>query len=495
MQDGGGDQLAARRRKLEALGARVGEVYPNDFNPDTTAAALHARYGETGATVLDGAPLGRVAGRILRLRDFGKAAFFDVHDATGRIQVHVRQDHTGADGFEVFRSLDLGDIVGVWGTPTRTRTGELTILADGIRLLAKALRPLPEKWHGLQDVELRYRHRYLDLMVNPEVRAIFATRARIIEAVRTFLSGRGFLEVETPMMQPIPGGAAARPFVTHHHALGIDLYLRVAPELFLKRLVVGGIERVFELNRTFRNEGISTQHNPEFTILELYQAYATFEDLMVLTEDLFVHVAGTVLGTRRVRYGEHEIDLTPPWRRVDLAAMVTEATGLDAAALASEPALRRALDRHGIPLPPRPSVGKLQLSLFEHLVEPTLLQPTFVVRYPVDVSPLARRTSGAPGLVDRFELFIAGLELANAFSELNDPDDQRQRFEAQLKDRQAGDEEAHPMDEDYVQALEYGMPPTAGEGIGIDRLVMLLTNAQSIRDVILFPQLRPERRT
>jgi lysyl-tRNA synthetase class 2 len=476
---------------LDALGAR-GDVYPNDFKPDTTATALHARY-EGGAS-LEGAPVVRVAGRIRRLRDFGKAAFVDVHDASGRVQVHVRRDHTGAEGYEVFRSLDLGDIVGVWGAPTRTRTGELTILADGIRLLAKALRPLPEKWHGLQDVEIRYRRRYLDLMVNPEARSVFVTRARIIDAVRVFLTRRGFLEVETPMMQPVPGGAAARPFVTHHNALGMDLYLRVAPELFLKRLVVGGIERVFELNRTFRNEGISTEHNPEFTILELYQAYATFEDLMVLTEDLFGHVAEAVLGTRRFRYADHEIDLTPPWRRVDLAASVAEATGLDTGALASEAALRQALERHGIPLPPRPTVGKLVLSLFEHLVEPTFVEPTFAVRYPVDVSPLARRTAGQPALVDRFELFIAGRELANAFSELNDPDDQRRRFEEQVKDRQAGDEEAQPMDEDYVEALEYGMPPTAGEGIGIDRLVMLLTNAQSIRDVILFPQLRPERR-
>jgi lysyl-tRNA synthetase class 2 len=331
-------------------------------------------------------------------------------------------------------------------------------------------------------------------MVNPEVRAVFERRARIIEHVRRFLGDRGFLEVETPMMQGIAGGAAARPFVTHHNALDLDLYLRVAPELFLKRLVVGGVERVFELNRTFRNEGISTEHNPEFTILEVYQAYATFEDMMTLTEALIGEVAEAVLGTRLIRYAGREIDLTAPWPRIDLRTLVAEATGLDADALASADALGAFASRRGVPLPARPSVGKLLVALFEHLVEPELVRPTFVLRYPVEVSPLARRTDGAPGLVDRFELFIAAREIANAFSELNDPDDQRARFEEQLKDRMAGDEEAHAMDEDYVQALEYGMPPTAGLGIGIDRLVMLLTDSSSIRNVILFPQLRPERR-
>lgn len=490
----GGDQVAARRRKLAALRETVGGVYPNDFRPDSTAAELHGKYAEAAEDRLEGAPPVRVAGRIMALRDFGRAAFFHLRDGSGRIQVHVRRDHIEPEGFQVFRALDIGDIVGVWGPPTRTRTGELTVLADGLRLLAKALRPLPEKWHGLQDVEIRYRRRYLDLMVNPDVRAIFETRARIIEAVREYLRGRGFLEVETPMMQAIAGGAAARPFITHHNALGIDLYLRVAPELFLKRLVVGGMERVFELNRTFRNEGISTEHNPEFTILELYQAYATFQDLMTLTEDLIVCVADTVLDTRRMRYGDHEIDLTPPWRRADLRGLVADATGLGTDAMQSEDALRGEVERRGVQLPPRPTWGKLLLALFEHLVEPELIQPTFTIGFPVDVSPLARRTDGSPMFVDRFELFVAGRELANAFSELNDPDDQRGRFEEQLRDRAAGDEEAQAMDEDYVQALEYGMPPTAGLGIGIDRLVMLLTNAASIRNVILFPQLRPERR-
>jgi lysyl-tRNA synthetase class 2 len=493
--ESGSDQIAARRRKLAALREQGGDAYPNDFRPETTAAELHARHDQAGDDVLHGLPATRLAGRIMGLRDFGKAAFLQLQDGTGRIQVHVRRDHVAGEGYQVLRALDLGDVVGVWGGLMRTRTGELTVLADGLRLLTKALRPLPEKWHGLQDVEMRYRRRYLDLMVNPEVRTIFERRARIIEYVRRFLNERGFLEVETPMMQAIPGGAAARPFVTHHNALGIDLYLRVAPELFLKRLVVGGMERVFELNRTFRNEGISTEHNPEFTILEVYQAYATFEDMLALTEALIGSAAEAILGSRVIPCGDHEIDLTAPWRRADLGALVAEATGLGADDLASVETLRAVAARHGVPLPPRPSAGKLQVALFERLVEPELVQPTFVLRYPVEVSPLARRTAGAPGLVDRFELFIGAREIANAFSELNDPDDQRARFEEQLEDRVAGDEEAHAMDEDYVQALEYGMPPTAGLGIGIDRLVMLLTDSASIRNVILFPQLRPERRS
>jgi len=495
VKDSGGEQAAVRRRNLAALRAVEGEVYPNDFRPDIDARSLHSQYDGSTQDVLNEALAVRIGGRVMGLRDFGKTAFFHLQDGSGSIQVYAKREHTGADRFGVLRALDIGDIVGVWGRPMRTRTGELTILADGLRLLAKALRPLPEKWHGLQNVELRYRRRYLDLMVNPEVRALFEKRARIIQGVRDFLVARGFLEVETPMMQAVAGGAAARPFQTHHNALGIDLYLRVAPELFLKRLVVGGIERVFELNRTFRNEGISAEHNPEFTILELYQAYATFEDLMTLTEDLFLSLADMIAGSRRICYGDHEIDLTPPWRRVDLVSVVGEATGLAAGELASEEALKEAAVRRGVAVPPRPTWGKLLVSLFESLVEPELIQPTFATGYPVDVSPLARRNDRIPSLVDRFELFIAGRELANAFSELNDPEDQRARFEEQLRNRAAGDEEAHAMDEDYLDALEYGMPPAAGEGIGIDRLVMLLTNAPSIRDVIFFPQLRPERRS
>ncbi len=492
--ESGSDQIAARRRKLAALREQGGDVYPNDFRPDTTAAVLHARHDQASDETLGSVAPARLAGRVMGLRDFGKAAFVQLQDGSGRIQVHVRRDHIAGEGYETLRALDLGDVVGVWGGLMRTRTGELTVLAAGLRLLTKALRPLPEKWHGLQDVEMRHRRRYLDLLVNPEVRVVFERRARIIEHVRRFLAERGFLEVETPMMQAIPGGAAARPFVTHHNALGIDLYLRVAPELFLKRLVVGGMERVFELNRTFRNEGISTEHNPEFTILEVYQAYATFEDMMTLTEALIGHVADVVLGSRVIPYGEREIDLSAPWRRADMQALVAEATGLGAGDLGSVDALRAVAARRGVPLPARPTAGKILVALFEHVVEPELIQPTFVLRYPVDVSPLARRSAGAPDLVDRFELFIGAREIANAFSELNDPDDQRARFEEQLEDRMAGDEEAHAMDEDYVQALEYGMPPTAGLGIGIDRLVMLLTNSSSIRNVILFPQLRPERR-
>jgi len=493
VKDTGGEQAAVRRRNLAALRAAGGEVYSNDFRPDSDARSLHLKYDGATGDALAGAPAVRIGGRVMSLRDFGKTAFFHVQDGSGSIQVYVKREHADPGHFAVSRVLDVGDVVGVWGQPMRTRTGELTVLADGVRLLAKALRPLPEKWHGLQNVELRYRRRYLDLMVNPAVRAVFETRAQIIQSVRDFLVARGYLEVETPMMQAIAGGAAARPFRTHHNALGIDLYLRVAPELFLKRLIVGGMERVFELSRTFRNEGISAEHNPEFTMLELYQAYATFEDLMTLTEDLLSSLAERITGSRRIRYAGHEIDLTPPWRRIELEASVAEAAGLPADDLVSERTLREAAMRSGVQLPPRPSRGKLLVSLFENLVEPQLVQPTFVVRYPVEVSPLARRNDQTPSLVDRFELFIAGRELANAFSELNDPEDQRARFEEQLRDRVAGDEEAHAMDEDYLQALEYGMPPTAGEGIGIDRLVMLLTNAPSIRDVILFPQLRPER--
>jgi lysyl-tRNA synthetase class 2 len=493
VKDAGGDQVAARRHNLATLRDQIGQVYPNDFRPDTGTRALHDQCGAASEEDLAAAPVARIAGRLISRRDFGKAAFCHLQDGAGTLQVFIKRDHLSADYYAAFTTLDIGDVVGVWGQPMRTRTGELTLLADGIRVLAKALRPLPDKWHGLQDVEIRYRRRYLDLMVNPEVRSIFETRARIIEGIRTFLTGRGFLEVETPMMQAIAGGAAARPFQTHHNALGLDLFLRVAPELFLKRLIVGGFERVFELNRTFRNEGISTQHNPEFTMLELYQAYATYEDMMELTERLIVSLAETLTGGLQIRYGEHDIDLSPPWRRVGLEAAVADATGLGADALASETALRETLVSHGGQIPPRVTRGKLLLALFEHLVEPELIQPTFAIGYPVDVSPLARRNDQVPEIVDRFELFIAGREIANAFSELNDPADQRVRFEEQARDREAGDEEAHLVDEDYLQALEYGMPPTAGEGIGIDRLVMVLTNAASIRDVILFPQLRPER--
>lgn len=484
------EQVVVRRRKLEALRARGVDPYPNDFRPNITTAEVRSRFGAAGAETLAAAPAVRVAGRIMVIRDFGRAAFFHVQDRAGRLQVHVRRDRLGEEGFELFRLLDAGDIVGVEGQPFRTRTGELTVEAASLKLLAKALRPLPEKWHGLQDVEARYRQRYLDLLVNPSVRRIFELRTRIIQGLRQFLCARGFLEVETPMMQAIPGGAAARPFVTHHNALGVDLYLRIAPELYLKRLVVGGVERVFELNRTFRNEGISTEHNPEFTMLELYQAYATFEDLMTLSEELVCELAREVSGGEQLTAGEQTIDLRRPWRRVTLEELVARHTGLDSGALGDLRALAAVAERCGLSVP-RPTAGRLLVALFERLAQPHLVQPTFVTHFPVDVSPLARRNDQRPDLVDRFELYIGGRELANAFTELADPEDQRERFVAQMREREAGDEEAERLDEDYLRALEHGLPPTAGEGIGVDRLVMLLTGASSIREVILFPQLRP----
>ena len=485
------EQIVVRRRKLDALRERGIGGYPNDFRPDHATSEVHARVGGLADAELAAASPVAVAGRIMAVRDFGKAGFLRLQDRGGVLQLHVRRDRLDADTFELYRLLDLGDLIGVRGRPFRTRTGELTLEVDELRLLAKALRSLPEKWHGLQDVETRYRQRYLDLIVNPEARRIFEVRSRVIDHVRRFLRERGFLEVETPMMQGVAGGAAAKPFITHHKALDIDLYLRIAPELYLKRLVVGGFERVFELGRVFRNEGLSTEHNPEFTLLEFYQACATYEDLMDLTEQLLVGLAREVLGTLALQYRGHDIDLTPPWPRRTMLDLVAEhAKVADATGLLDGNTLRDLAARHGTATDGSP--GELLVRLFEHLVEPVLVQPTFVCQFPVEVSPLARRNDRDPRFVDRFELYIARHEVANAFSELNDPEDQRARFADQLRQRAAGDEEAHAMDEDYVRALEYGLLPTAGEGIGIDRLVMLLTGAASIREVILFPQLRPE---
>ncbi|HSP95896.1 MAG TPA: lysine--tRNA ligase [Candidatus Dormibacteraeota bacterium] len=499
------DQIAARRSKLDALRAAGVNPYPNDFAPTHTTGEVARAHGERTAEQLAelGDPIA-IAGRIVAKRDFGKASFLHLLDRDGRLQVHVKRDAIGDDAFATFKLADVGDVVGVVGTPFRTKTGELTLAAQTFLVLAKALRPLPEKWHGLTDVEARYRQRYVDLIANDDVRATFRRRTQIIQFLRAFFTARGYIEVETPMMQPIPGGAAAKPFVTHHNALDMDLFLRIAPELYLKRLLVGGFDRVFELNRVFRNEGVSTRHNPEFTLLEFYQAYATYEDLMALTEELFGALADAVAGTRRVPYLGHEIDLTPPFRRVSIPEFVAERCGLplDAVRALDRDALRGAADAIGGPF--RKSYdqqygaasapGYQLLDLFEYLAEPELVQPTFVYEYPVAVSPLARRNERAPAFVDRFELFIAGQEMANAFSELNDPDDQRGRLESQLAQKAAGDEEAHEMDEDFLRAIEHGMPPAAGEGVGIDRLVMLLTDSASIRDVILFPHMRPERR-
>jgi len=485
--------IAQRRKKAAEIAERGVPLYPNDFRPPAAIATVTQRFGNAGAEELAATPERFcIAGRIMLRRDFGKAAFATLQDASGRLQAYVKRDVVGEEAFEVWKRLEVGDIVGLSGTLFRTKTGELTLQADQLRLLAKSLRPLPEKWHGLTDVEARYRQRYVDLMVNPEVRERFRVRSQVVSLVRDFLTRAGFLEVETPMMQALPGGAAAKPFKTFHEALGIDLYLRIAPELYLKRLLVGGYERVFEINRNFRNEGLDTEHNPEFTMLEFYQAYATFEDLMGFTEEMFGEVTQRITGGLNVTYQGQAIDLTPPWRRLKLADSLVELGGLSEGVVRSPEALMEEARRRKVQFRAGEGYGRAMTKLFDLLVEPKLVQPTFIVGYPTEVSPLSRRSEAAPEFCDRFELFIGGKEVANGFSELNDPDDQRRRFELQAAQHAAGDEEAQPVDDDYVRALEYGMPPAAGEGVGIDRLVMLLTDAASIRDVILFPHLRPE---
>ncbi|MEW5897576.1 MAG: lysine--tRNA ligase [Bacillota bacterium] len=432
-----------------------------------------------------------VAGRLMARRMHGKTTFADLQDLSGRIQIYLRLNDLGEDAYTLFGKLDLGDILGVTGKVFKTRMGEVTIAVQKFVLLAKSLRVWPEKWHGLRDVELRYRRRYLDLIMNPGVKETFLTRSKIICAIRNFLERKGFLEVETPMMHTVAGGAAARPFITHHNALDMDLYLRIAPELYLKRLLVGGLEKVYEINRNFRNEGISTRHNPEFTMLELYQAYADYFDMMNLTEELISTVAREVLGVMQVPYGGEVIDLTPPYRRTTMIEAVRQSTGLDFDALGDDREAARAAAGLGIEVEPGDTWGSLLNRVFEEKVEEKLIQPTFVFDYPLEVSPLAKRKKEQPRLTYRFELFICGREIANAFSELNDPVDQRIRFQEQAEKRLKGDEEAHMMDEDFLTALEYGMPPAGGLGIGIDRLVMLLTDSPSIRDVILFPLMRP----
>ncbi len=486
-----------RRTNLEAIRAAGGAAYPNRFVVTSTTAAIRDRFGDTPAEDL--AKVGeqfRLAGRVMALRAHGKTAFADLHDRTGRIQLFIRKEQLADAGAETLANLDLGDLVGVEGGVLRTRTGELSVEVTKIVLLAKSLRPLPEKWHGLKDVETRFRERAVDLLVNPGVREIFVKRARIIQFIREFLAARGFLEVETPMMQPLPGGATARPFRTHHNALGMDLYLRIAPELYLKRLVVGGLDRVFEINRSFRNEGLSTRHNPEFTMLEFYQAYATHEDLMELTEEMLSECAREILGSPEIEYQGHRIDLSPPWGRVSLREAITKNTGIAGDALADRGRALEAARGLGVKLKDDDSLGRILAKVVDALVEPHLIQPTFIVDYPTEVSPLSRPRDDDPSLVERFEAFIGALEMANGFSELNDPDEQRRRFLAQLDDRDPDDPDVdmdiREIDEDYIRALEVGMPPTAGEGIGIDRLVMLLTNSRSIREVIHFPQLRPE---
>lgn len=475
-------------RKLKAMGINL---YPAGYQIDMTVSEVLERFGHMDAETLEREQGSySMAGRIVALRDFGKASFIHIKDRTGRIQAYIRKDKVGDEKFKAFKLTDIGDFIGLKGTLFRTRTAELTILAEDLTLLGKSLRPLPEKWHGLTDVEIRYRQRYVDLIVNDNVKEVFITRSRIIQAVREFFIERDFLEVETPMMQPIPGGATARPFKTFHNALGMDLYLRVAPELYLKRLVVGGLERVFEINRNFRNEGISIKHNPEFTMLEFYMAYATYEDLMVLTEELFSHVLLQISGSTTIEYQKKLIELAPPWQRISLFDALRDLGGADEKVLQSKKHAAEFARECQIGLSEKDSHQKIITKLFDYLVEPQLIRPTFIIGYPTESSPLSRRNDQNPDIADRFELFIGGREIANAFSELNDPVDQRQRFEYQVSLREAGDEEALFMDEDYLMALEYGMPPAAGEGIGIDRVVMLLTDSPSIRDVILFPHMR-----
>ncbi|GIX21411.1 MAG: lysine--tRNA ligase [Gammaproteobacteria bacterium] len=484
--------IAERRAKLAAWRA-AGAPFPNDFKRDALAAELHARYGACEAEALAAEPVSvAVAGRMVSRRIMGKAAFAHLQDMSGRIQLYLRRDALPEGAYEAFKDCDLGDILGARGTVFKTRTGELSVEVRELRLLTKALRPLPDKYHGLTDTEQRYRQRYVDLIANPGVRELFRRRAALIDSLRAFFRERGFLEVETPMMHPIPGGAAARPFVTHHNALDMDLYLRIAPELYLKRLVVGGFEKVFELNRNFRNEGVSTQHNPEFTMLEFYQAYADYRDLMDLTEALFRRLAEDVLGTTRLVYQGREYDLGKPFERLGLReALLRHNPGVGAAELDDPVVLRDWAARLDLPVKAEWGKGKLWLELFEKTVEPKLLDPVFIVDYPTEVSPLARRRDDDPFFTERFELFIAGREIANGFSELNDPEDQAERFRRQAAKKAAGDEEAMHYDADYIRALEYGLPPTAGEGIGVDRLVMLFTDSPSIRDVLLFPLLRP----
>ncbi|MGB2687663.1 MAG: lysine--tRNA ligase [Desulfobacterales bacterium] len=480
-----------RKKKLEDLKSNNINLFPNDFEVLHTVRDIMNAIENSPDSLTQDDPVFIVAGRMMAVNRFGKAAFIRFRDRTGQLQAYVRKDKMGNQSYNLFKQMDIGDFVGLKGGMFKTKTGEWTLLANELRLVCKSTRPLPEKFHGLKDPEKRYRRRYLDLIMNSHVRDIFEKRSKIIQAIRTFFLDRDFLEVETPMMQPIPGGAEATPFITHHNALGIDLFLRIAPELYLKRLVVGGFERVFEINRNFRNEGVSARHNPEFTMLEFYQAYATYEHMMDLTEEMFRYVALDVVGSTTISYQGNAIDLGAKWRRMSLASALEEYGGINPSLLNDREGLLELAAIKNIKITKTGRKGKIITKLFDILVEPKLLQPTFITGYPVEVSPLSRKSEADSNLTDRFELFIAGHEIANGFSELNDPDDQEKRFLQQTADREAGDKEAHYMDKDYIEALEYGMPPTAGEGIGIDRLVMLLADAASIREVILFPHMKP----
>jgi lysyl-tRNA synthetase class 2 len=494
------DLLAQRRQNFDALKRLGVDPYPVTFDRTHVISELVERYGPRSAEHLESEKIPTTtAGRILAIRSFGKANFLVLSDGRSKIQVYIRKDSLPERDFSIFKLLDFGDFVGVSGHLFRTKTNELTIWASSLVFLSKCFITLPEKWHGLHDVETRYRQRYLDLIVNPDSRRVFEVRSQVLAAIRSFLNARGYLEVETPMMQPIAGGALARPFVTHHNALDMQLFLRIAPELYLKRLTVGGIERVYEINRNFRNEGISTQHNPEFTMLEFYEAYSDYQKLMAMTEEMLSAVARGAIGTDQIRFGEYEMSLAPPYRRVSLREGAAEAASerlgstVDPSSLRDRAQAADLAGRLGLAVEAGWGAGKITTDIFERLYEDRLVQPTFVYDFPTEVSPLSKQKPGDPDTVERFELYIGGFEVANAFSELNDPAEQRRRFEAQIDSRAAGDLEAHVMDEDYIRALEYGLPPAGGEGVGIDRLVMLLTDSPSIRDVILFPLMRPRK--
>ncbi|MCG5493043.1 lysine--tRNA ligase [Ectothiorhodospira variabilis] len=486
--------IAQRREKLGKLREDNGAAFPNDFRRNVMAGELHAEYGEREPEWFENNPIRvAVAGRMMAKRVMGKASFTQLLDMSGRIQLFVQRDELPEGRYQEFKAWDVGDILGAEGTLFKTKTGELSVKVDSLRLLTKSLRPLPEKFHGLSDMETRYRQRYVDLIMNEPVREIFRTRTRIIQSIRNYLNARDFLEVETPMMQSIPGGATARPFATHHNALDMQLFLRIAPELYLKRLVVGGFEKVYEINRNFRNEGLSTRHNPEFTMLEFYEAYVTYHELMDLTEDLLRTLTQEVLGTTTVNYQGETYDFGQPFERLTVKeAILKYNPDLTAADLEDEQRARAVAERLGIPLKDGYGLGKVWIEIFEKTAESRLQNPTFITAYPTEVSPLARRNDDDPFVTDRFEFFVGGREIANGFSELNDYEDQAERFRQQVQEKEAGDDEAMHFDADYLRALEHGMPPTAGEGIGIDRLVMLFTDSPSIRDVLLFPHMRPE---
>jgi len=483
--------LQIRRNKLDELRALGIDPFGQRFERTHHAGDLNREFGETPKEELEATTVEvSLAGRIMQKRGMGKASFAHVQDLSGKIQIYVREDEVGETLYKAFDLLDLGDIVGVKGYLFKTKTGELSVRAKRLEVLTKSLYPLPEKFHGLKDVELRYRQRYVDLITNPDVQQTFITRSRIIQSMRRYFDGLGFLEVETPTLHSIAGGASARPFITHHNALDMQMYMRIAIELHLKRLIVGGLEKVYEIGRVYRNEGVSTRHNPEFTMLELYEAYADYQDIMKLTENVIAHIAQEVLGTTTVQYQGVEVNLAPPFRRAHMVDLVREATGVDFWKPMSDDEARELAKAHKVPVEPSHTFGHIVNSFYEQFVEHTLIQPTFVYGHPVAISPLAKKNEEDPRFTDRFELFIVGREHANAFTELNDPIDQKQRFEAQLLERELGNDEAHMMDHDFIRALEYGMPPTGGLGIGIDRLVMLLTDAPSIRDVLLFPHMR-----